>query len=242
MVRQELNEALTAAKDIPKLPIENLLRENQDSPDPVQMQFTPMADAEVAIFSISQESAEASGLSVVQASVRAPQCICPGEQNQSNPNTEHKVEPMRPEATNGREDGMCFARYDVELLDRSMVQKPIQRRPVKVACPSHFCAPNTGHEWICFKCHAPIEYGYTDQYIYCNCGRSMYGNYEFKCKEAQHGSLYERYNQAVLLQLLNALEPYNKLNILILGETGAGKSTLVNANENHNKGSDICAA
>jgi hypothetical protein len=110
MVRQELNEALAAAKDIPKLPIEKLLRENQDSPDPVQMQFTPMADAEVAIFSISQESAEAPGLLVAQASAKAPQCICPSEQNQSNPNTKHKVEPMRPEATNGHEDGTYVLR------------------------------------------------------------------------------------------------------------------------------------
>jgi predicted GTPase len=61
----------------------------------------------------------------------------------------------------------------------------------------------------------------------------MYGNYEFKCKEAHHGSAFERYNQTVLLQLLNALEPCNKLNILILGETGVGKSTLVNAFVNY---------
>lgn len=92
-----------------------------------------------------------------------------------------------------------------------------------------YCAPNTRYEWVCFNCQASIEYGYTDQYLYCDCGRSLYSNYDFKCKEEQHGSAFERHNQEKLLQLLDALEPYEELNILILGETGAGKSTFINA-------------
>jgi hypothetical protein len=52
---------------------------------------------------------------------------------------------------------------------------------------------------------------------------------EFKCKDPRHGSAWGKYNNAALLKLLKALEAFEELNILILGETGVGKSTWINA-------------
>jgi hypothetical protein len=68
----------------------------------------------------------------------------------------------------------CFARYARGSLDTDIVQKPLKRRFVKMACPGRRCDHTQAHDWICSECHAPIEYGYSDSYIYCDCGRSLY--------------------------------------------------------------------
>jgi GTPase SAR1 family protein len=123
-----------------------------------------------------------------------------------------------------------FARYKEESLDTSGVFKPLQRTLVQIPCPRHWCMPNKQtYDWICSKCHAPLEYGYNDHYIYCECGRCSYLDYDFKCKDPKHGSGFSTYNPKKLLALLDALQPFPELNILILGETGVGKSTFINA-------------
>lgn len=126
--------------------------------------------------------------------------------------------------------GKCFARYiKEEDLDKSDAKKPLRRSTVKIACPGPNCNKSVAYDWICHQCEAPIEYGAADQYMYCDCGRSPYGNYGFKCRELEHGKLFERYEKSMLLQLLDSLDPLDELNILIIGETGVGKSTFINA-------------
>src|SRR6202034_3815094 len=58
-------------------------------------------------------------------------------------------------------------------------------------------------------------------------------NYDFKCKSELHGLGYERYDQSVLSSLLKRLTQSDNLNILVLGETGVGKSTFINAFVNY---------
>jgi GTPase SAR1 family protein len=74
-----------------------------------------------------------------------------------------------------------------------------------------------------------VEYGYVDDRLYCNCGACRYDQWEFKCKDPRHGFAWERYDNDTLMNFLKALEPFEELNILILGETGVGKSTWINA-------------
>ena len=124
----------------------------------------------------------------------------------------------------------CLARYNKDDLENTTkFMRPLERRPVVVPCPGHHCVGGQELEWVCFKCFTPIEYGHSDEYLYCDCGRALYSSYSFKCKEARHGSAFEKYNPEVLLRLLNALKGFQQLNVLILGETGVGKSTFINA-------------
>lgn len=121
----------------------------------------------------------------------------------------------------------CFLRYIEGSLEKD-VKKPVKRRFVKIPCPGRNCSSEVCY-WICSRCLASTEYGWSDRYIYCDCGRALYSNYAFKCNSTLHGSNFDEYTQDVLLPLLQRLDQSNYLNILILGETGVGKSTFINA-------------
>ncbi|KAH7333253.1 hypothetical protein BKA65DRAFT_41978 [Rhexocercosporidium sp. MPI-PUGE-AT-0058] len=136
--------------------------------------------------------------------------------------------------------GKCFARYSRAGLETEDVLKPVRRRFVKIPCPGRSCDQNEICEWLCPQCMAPIEFGYSDQFFYCDCGRNSFRNYDFKCNGAKHGiqgssrgTEYEKYDSGILNALLQSLDQSNYQNILILGETGVGKSTFINAFVNY---------
>jgi predicted GTPase len=127
----------------------------------------------------------------------------------------------------------CFARCSPSTFETTDIKRPIQRRFATIPCPGPKCNSQKSCGWTCSECLAPIEYGFTDDYFYCECGRSKSSNYEFKCNGDTHNSKYNRHDSATMPKLLSNLKSSNNLNILILGETGVGKSTFINALVNY---------
>ncbi|KAI5925160.1 hypothetical protein F4810DRAFT_91550 [Camillea tinctor] len=123
----------------------------------------------------------------------------------------------------------CIMRCNQDAINRSIKQKPLQRRAVRVPCPNHNCDRNLRGNWICAYCQSVIEYGFVDELLYCECGAGVYNAWEFKCNDPRHGASWSQYENSQFQDLLKSLEPFEELNILILGETGVGKSTWINA-------------
>lgn len=134
----------------------------------------------------------------------------------------------------------CLTLYDKGKLERHVAERPLARRPVRLPCPGAHCNQTITDEWVCRVCQVPVQYGHTNRYIYCDCGRALYSDYAFRCNRPTHGSAYTKYdNNAHLEGLLDKLEPFQELNILILGEAGVGKSTFINAFFNYIKYEDM---
>ncbi|KAH8693604.1 hypothetical protein BGW36DRAFT_361457 [Talaromyces proteolyticus] len=128
--------------------------------------------------------------------------------------------------------GKCFAQYNEVYLDNGC-PKPVRRVMMRIPCPKVYCGPATSHDWFCTRCGALIEYGHIDDYLYCDCGRCKYTWWSFRCSNTKHGLEFNTYNSVNLLRLLKGLEPFEELNILILGPTGVGKSTWINSFVNY---------
>ena len=131
---------------------------------------------------------------------------------------------------NEEESTIPFARCCIPMTQTTF--RPNKRAKLYILCPGRNCHCKEDLGWFCPKCKETVEYGF-DQKFYCSCGYGPSKDYEFKCPDKQHGLGFEVPNQKYFQSLLDNLRPFKELNVLILGETGVGKSTWINGFYNY---------
>ncbi|XP_041471853.1 uncharacterized protein LOC121421258 [Lytechinus variegatus] len=114
------------------------------------------------------------------------------------------------------------------------LQMSAPRKPalVKLKCPNAIvgngCCAGDPLKWRCSICGHLVHYSATIKMFYCTCGAWNPRDSRFRCNDPRHGLKFMKYPKDLLWDDLSKLNPMKEVNILILGETGVGKSTLIN--------------
>lgn len=95
-------------------------------------------------------------------------------------------------------------------------RRPFEAETLQSVCPGPYCAsiPDI-YVWKCICCQDRLMVD--GSFVFCSCGTAIISELEFKCPNDAHGQqFYSKANSTL-----------KETNILLLGEAGVGKSTLI---------------
>ena len=123
----------------------------------------------------------------------------------------------------------CVVRVSQSALNPN-VGATKERVALKIRCPKSYekdCHMERV-DWEHDKCQENITYGLVDKMMHCKCGSFKPADTTFRCDDPNHGMEFCQLNNKSKDEI-DDLKVKEITNVLILGESGVGKSTWINS-------------
>ncbi|KAK0416105.1 hypothetical protein QR680_012299 [Steinernema hermaphroditum] len=94
---------------------------------------------------------------------------------------------------------------------------------LEIVCPKMCVSQKL--RWLCQECKTPVYYGF--DYLHCSCGAHSRTCASYRCGHESHGDEFVPLMDSD--RDIREIGDCEEINIVLLGEVGAGKSTLINS-------------